>query len=97
MRSYFLDAQAMHRAHPDTFDAPSDVELDAVDEGDCVKVCAQAERFWIRVNKVTPTGFDGEVWNHLTARHRLRLRDRVSVERRHVLAVDLMPVPDSES
>ena len=44
-----VDAQAMHREHPDTFDAPSDAELAAIKPGDWVKICREGERFWCRI------------------------------------------------
>jgi len=50
----FVDAQAMAKAHPHTFEVPSPEDLANIKIGDSVKICAQRERFWATVTK-----FDG--------------------------------------
>lgn len=80
----FVNAQEMHRAHPDTFWAPSADDLSQIKVGDIVKVCAnQCERFWTIV-----TGIDGDmitaiVNNDLiyTNKHGLRCDDKIQFHR----------------
>ena len=36
-----VDAQAMHREYPETFDAPDAQELAAIKPGDWVKICRE--------------------------------------------------------
>lgn len=48
----FVNAQEMKAKHPDTFEAPTTEELDAVQPGSYIKVCADhKERFWCRVTE----------------------------------------------
>lgn len=55
----FTDAQQMHKAHPETFAAPTLEELVALTKGDTVKVCITAgdlgERIWVKVELVIPS------------------------------------------
>lgn len=47
------DAQAMHVAHPDTFEVPSDHDLATLKPGSMIKVCQNrgqfSERIWVEV------------------------------------------------
>lgn len=90
MHATFTDAQAMARAHPDTFEAPGAAELARVGPGSLVKVCASdCERFWVEVSgRVADTLF-GTVDNDLlyTDQHGLALGDRVAFELRHIYDV----------
>ena len=46
-----INADEMHRQHPDTFHRPSDQDLRAIDAGSLVKVCGNGERFWVEVTR----------------------------------------------
>ncbi|WP_435018410.1 hypothetical protein TA3x_000384 [Tundrisphaera sp. TA3] len=82
----FVDAQQMHRDHPDTFHVPSDAELAQIAPGDSVKVCDGVERFWIIVTKATEGGLTGMVDNDLvcTDEHGLSDGDTISFDRENV-------------
>jgi uncharacterized protein YegJ (DUF2314 family) len=61
----FVDAQEMARLNPDTFEAPNKEELDAITEGDSVKICNSQERFWVTVASVDGDYITATVDNHL--------------------------------
>lgn len=62
----FNDAQATAKAHPATFEAPSEDELAALKIGDKVLVCGDdRERFWCRVVKVDGDVLEATVSNSL--------------------------------
>lgn len=48
----FTNAQAMHKKHPDTFEAPTKEELDALKVGNIVKVSHHNERFWVTITAI---------------------------------------------
>ena len=80
----FVDAQEMHKKHPDSFYAPTIRELRALKKGDTVKVCYNnLERFWVILTSVKGNKLEGKVDNHVLAND-LSLGDIVSFERRHV-------------
>lgn len=68
----FIDAQAMHRKHPKTFEVPSVASISALKPGDHVKIAAivggkgnpSAERFWVKLTK-TGKQLEGTVANDL--------------------------------
>jgi hypothetical protein len=78
-----VDAQAMARAHPNTFDAPAQGELFQIMPGDFVKVCRNNERFWIEVTGRNGDMIVGAVANALVF-NRLKT---VTRRLRHVFAV----------
>jgi hypothetical protein len=75
----FVDAQAMHKKHPDTFEAPSMEDIRKIKPGNWVKVSAGNERFWIKVLDRKMFTIIGQVDNELinTGEHGLRLGDIV--------------------
>lgn len=85
----FTDAQVMHRNYPDTFEVPSEAELDALSAGDHVKVCAGGERFWVQLASVEGQVLRGHVANELVATesHGLRHGAPVVFEKRHVYQI----------
>ena len=82
----YVNAQEMHRQHPDTFAAPSAGELAAISPGDSVKVCTGDERFWVTVTRVDGGHIVGTVDNDLifTAEHGLNYGDEIHVGAEHV-------------
>lgn len=60
-----VDAQEMARLNPTTFGVPSKKELNAITEGDSVKVCNSRERFWVTVVSVDGDNITGTVDNDL--------------------------------
>jgi hypothetical protein len=74
----FVDAQEMHRLHPDTFEVPTLEELRGVKPGDHVKVSTGDERFWVLVTRVIGGIIEGTVDNDLfMMAHGLRLGDTI--------------------
>lgn len=65
----FVNAQAKHREHPDTFEVPTAADLGAVRPGDYVKICDKDERFWVKVTVVEGSQFTGTVNNVLVFPH----------------------------
>eukprot|EP00949_MAST-11_sp_MAST-11-sp1_P002475 g2475.t1 len=85
------DAQDMHLKHPETFEAPTAVELRRIKPGDHVKVCLKqegegAERLWVVVAECEP-GSTGMVYGRL-ANDPLFLRfdcgDRIAFKKCHI-------------
>lgn len=89
----WVDAQAMARSYPDSFEAPSQAQLDAVAPGSWVKIATSGERFWIKVVTVEGVRITGVIDNDLvrTAQHGLQCGDRVTCEKRHLYATELPP------
>jgi hypothetical protein len=85
-----VDAAAIARAHPNTFEVPTDDDLKGLAPGDAVKVAANSERFWVLLTVVTPAGgMIGTVDNHLVAQPRggYKYGDIVELRRRHIYDV----------
>jgi len=61
-----VNAAAMARAHPTTFQRPTVRQLDSICPGNIVKVCDNWERFWVIVTRRDDDGFIvGKVDNFL--------------------------------
>ena len=60
-----INAAEMERQHPKTFHRPSDRDLQAIDAGSSVKVCHEAERFWVSVTRRKGDVITGAVNNYL--------------------------------
>jgi hypothetical protein len=80
----FVDAVAMSRKHPTTFQVPSPQELAAIKVGCSVKVSDGAERFWCSVVRILADGkllvaVDNELlWSDL------RYGEQIIIERRFI-------------
>ena len=79
------NAQEMARKYPDTFKAPSLVDLDAIRRGDFVKICVVennkgGERFWIKVFERDHVSVTGVVDNVLVSVQSLHLGDEIKVK-----------------
>jgi len=60
-----VDAQAMARKYPKTFEAPDEKELKEVKVGDSVKVCINnKERLWVEVTEIDGGDLKGRIDNH---------------------------------
>lgn len=82
----FMDAQAMARETPDTFEAPGTNELNSIKPGSLVKVCDGQERFWVIVRGVKGNTISGEVDNELLG-GQYALGELISFEKRNVYQV----------
>ena len=59
-----VDAQAMAKANPTTFEAPVQSELDQVKIGDSVKICINnIERLWVEVTEINGGQLKGKIDN----------------------------------
>jgi hypothetical protein len=89
--SPFVDAQEMHRLHPDTFDAPSEEDLAALATGDTVKVCPDYERFWAVIEAIDHDDdvITARIANRLmcSAKHGFHDGDVIHFQRRHVYLI----------
>lgn len=63
--SGLVDAKAMARKYPKTFEAPSDKVLTKIKPGDLVKVSRNDQRFWLSVTGFEKRRIHGTVVNHL--------------------------------
>lgn len=84
----FVDAQEMGRKHPDTFEVPTNEELDAIKKGDSVKICDEeaGERFWVTVDEIDGNKITGFVNNQLVSSD-LHYGDLISFETRHIYSI----------
>jgi hypothetical protein len=87
----FVNARDMAEKRPNTFEVPSNDDIYDINTGDCVKVCAGYERFWVKVTAVELTAniglvFEGVIDNVLmnTGDHGLKLGDLVRLYPRHI-------------
>jgi hypothetical protein len=83
-----VDAQQMHADHPATFDVPDPEELQAIHEGDYVKVGFEdlAERMWVLVRRCDGDTITGTLANTPLG-DGIEYGGLVSLERRHVYAI----------
>lgn len=47
-----VNAKVLAQKHPNTFQRPTETEIAKIQLGDFVKVCAEPERFWVKVYKI---------------------------------------------
>lgn len=90
----FVDAQEMHLLHPETFEVPTQEELDNIQPGDSVKVCVGKERFWVTVELIgTLVGMKdvigGIIDNDLvfTHEHGLKCGDKIKFEKKNIYSI----------
>ena len=91
MKHQFVDAQQMAKEHPDTFEAPTKSNLNAIGQGSMVKVSICKERFWVIVNSRKGYSIVGTVDNELinTNGHGYCLGDRIEFEIKNVFVVHM--------
>ena len=78
------DAQEQHKQSPETFWAPSPAELDKIKPGINVKICADAERFWVIVTSIIEERIVGTVNNNHVSGQEYGYGDSLEFEKRHV-------------
>jgi len=84
------DAHVMGILHPKTFELPDNFALINIVPGSLVKVCAEGERFWVKI--LTTDGgrnFTGRVDNELvnTHDHNLQLGDFIELQAHHIYQI----------
>ena len=94
--NFLSDAQLLATMHPETFDAPTQSEIETLIPGDLVKVCRNGERFWVILTDVeTGLGLpmesrcSGTVDNELVFDENddLKLGQSVEFQARHVYQI----------
>ena len=80
----FVDAQAMHAAHPDSFWAPSRAELRAIRPGYTVKVCCNSERFWVDITRVRGQEVSGTIANVLVCEQPFNSGDLIHFHKKNI-------------
>lgn len=95
-KAIFVNAQQMQRNYPDTFEAPTQDELDNLKAGDYVKVSAGDEKFWCFIKAFEGDDIIAEINNDLvrTDRHGLSCGDIILFQKRHVFSTN---VPDARN
>lgn len=90
MTPNFMDAQQMHQDFPELLKVPSQDRLDKLAPGDLVKVCADEERFWIRVKTVEAEKVTGTIYSDLvlTGYHGLKANDEIEFEKKHIYIIE---------
>jgi hypothetical protein len=84
----FVDAQLMHRNHPDTFEVPDQDELDNIVPGALVKVCNNFERFWCKVTEVQLDGtISATVDNRLFGKYGYNEGDTVTFHKNNIYSI----------
>src|SRR4051812_18801506 len=81
----WVDAQALHRKSPLTFEVPSTKELQNLKIGDSVKICDSGERFWITIISLKP--LIGMIDNHLVSAKEYNFGSKVYLEKKHIYAI----------
>lgn len=83
------DAVAMNALHPYSFELPSKTQISLLQSGDMVQVCADGERFWIKLLYTISNDHIGIVDNDLvnTDTHGLILGDLISFETHNIYKV----------
>ena len=86
----FVDAQQMALDNPDTFEVPSFSDLNKLDKGDLVKVCAQKiERFWVEILSKVGNTMYVKVANDLifTAEHGCYFGKKLVIETKNIYSI----------
>ncbi len=79
------NAQKLARQYPDTFEAPSESDLDNLAVGDYVKVCGAAnERFWARIVELDGDKVVAKVDNILVVEENYNMGDLIFFRRWHI-------------
>lgn len=79
-----VDAKSRAKAHPETFDVPSDADLRKLGPGDLVKVARNGERFWVTVTGFEKRRIHGEVANELGENDDLPFGTSIYLQKKNV-------------
>jgi formylmethanofuran dehydrogenase subunit C len=83
----FINAQEMHKKHPDTFEAPTKEELNAITLNNSVKVCHNDERFWVTVTAINKDIVTGTIDNDLVCRQPFKFGDEIKFKKHHIYSI----------
>lgn len=83
----FVNAQEMHEKNPDTFEAPTQKELDSIGINTSVKICHMNERFWVTITEVGKDTVTGVVDNELVQAHPFKFGDTIQFKKHHICSI----------
>jgi hypothetical protein len=89
----WVDAKEMSYKYPNTFDFPTQYELENITIGDSVKISNGFERFWVEIKEVNKLYLIGRVDNKLITRE-YNLNNLVMFEKKNVY--DIRTIEDKE-
>ena len=79
----WVDASEMNSKYPNTFDIPTQDELEDITIGDTVKISNGLERFWVELKEVNKLYLIGRVDNELIT-NEYNLNDYVMFEKKNI-------------
>jgi hypothetical protein len=81
-----VDAKQQSLDHSATFYYPEE-EVKHIKESDYVKICHNAERFWVMLTNVNGDELTGFVNTDLVNKQPFKLDDKVSFQKRHIFQI----------
>ena len=83
-----IDAQAMAKAHPETFEAPNTKELADVKVGDSVKICINnLEKLWVAVTSINGGQLKGKIDNHPVVLDDVSFGDAIMFKKENIYTI----------
>lgn len=89
----WVDAKEMNYKYPNTFDYPTQVELDNINIGDFVKISNGFERFWVQIKEKNKIYLIGRVDNELIT-DEYKFNDIVMFESKNIY--DIITIEDKK-
>lgn len=89
-----MDVAQNRDRYKDSFDIPTEEELQRLETNDRVKISNGLERFFVQVQQVDGDTVTGRVMNHLVGNHAYGYQDMVAFEKRHIFVLQKRPPPD---
>ena len=99
---HLIDADAVNRRHPETFEIPSENERRSLRHGDLAKLCFKcdpavygigAERMWVEVTSIKGRNYIGNLVNDPIAVEVLEWGDQIAFSSKHVLDIEREGLP----
>lgn len=89
----WVDANEMNSKYPNTFDFPTQDELENITIGDTVKISNGLERFWVELKEVKKLYLIGRIDNELIT-NEYNFNDYVMFEKKNIY--DIHTIKDKE-
>ena len=83
----WVDVKKMNDKYPDTFDIPTQNELENITIGDSIKISNGFERFWVEIKNINELYLIGRVDNKLITSE-YNLNDYVMFENRNIYNIN---------
>jgi len=89
IQTELVNAKYMSEQYPETFDVPSDTELNNLKSGDLVKICVNRERFWVEIISINQDKILTRIDNDLifTDEHGLSLNDELTISKHNIYSI----------